>query len=401
MIKTFEQGLIAIMKTFHPSVSLHFGKEYYRVISGILDLGKKKDSFSTEELIKYINEFSVWRDKPAEAREVRNVLEKLERGGLITKHPKENYKISSSALESLGEFFTLHWRPRGGRTGFMSYLLQSKQRTIQWCCIYLGSKSIDPTEVSKLSGLGFDTCRMFLERLVGRHQLKRIRRYQYTVIQEKEILKDLMSGYQRYCYTRPTIKDNILEIMLDHDKMSGKEIHEHLKMLGIYCNPSTVYTHLRNLKKQKTIREAGHIERRAIPEKYYALNYVDVESHKKELLEQIQETFNKVGIIVKGEFFESVDKQKPHTIRVFLRQLMFSIAAQDEHDYSSWQLWMALADGLVEEGFPMIVSKFLSIKSKKRQEKELRSLVRDHNISPALLSMLLLFQYISNKHSDF
>ena len=391
MIKTFEQGLIAIMKTFHPSSSLHFGEEHYRVISGILDLGKNKETFSTEELVKYVNEYPVWRDKPVEAREVRNVLEKLERGDLITKRPKENYKISSSALEYLGEFFSLHWRPRGGRTGFMSYLLQSKQRITQWCCIYLGSKVIDPIEVSKLSELDLDTCRMFLERLVRRHQLKRIRRYRYMVIREKEILQDLMFGYQRYRYTRPTIKDNILEIMLDHEKMSGKEIYEHLTRLGITCDRSTVYTHLRNLEKEKVLREAGRVRRRAIDEIYYALNYEDAESYKKELLKQIRETFNRIGINVKDEFLINAVKQKPHSIRVFLKQLVYGITIQDEHEDSSCDLWSALTSSLLEKDFPIIVSKFLSIESKEEREKELRSLIKRHNISPALLSMLLFF----------
>jgi DNA-binding PadR family transcriptional regulator len=394
MTEAFEQKLVAILKTFHPSSTLHFGEDHYRVISGILNLGKVKESFSAEELVKYVNEYPVWRDKPVEEREVKNVLEKLERGDFITKYPEENYKISSSALESIGEFFSLHWRPRGGRTGFMSYLLQSKHRTIQWCCIYLGSKVIEPSEVSKLSELDLDTCTTFLERLVRRHQLKRIGRYRYTIIKdkEKEILHDLMFGYQRYCYTKPTIKDNILEIMLDHDKISGKEIYQHLKKLGINCDSSTVYTHLRNLEKEKVLRKACQVRRRAIDEVYYALNYEDAELYKKELLKQIEEIFHKVGINVKDEFFVNAVKQEPHSIRVFLKQLLYCITAQDEHEDSAYDLWETLASSLLEKDFPLLISKFLSVKSKEEREKELRRLVKQHNISPALLSMLLLFQ---------
>jgi DNA-binding PadR family transcriptional regulator len=396
MIENFEQGLTAIMKTFPPSSSLHFGENHYRIISGVLDLGKKKESFSTAELVKYVNEYPVWRDKPVEAKEVRNVLEKLERENLVIKQLKETYKISSLALESLGEFFSLHWRPRGGRTGFMSYLLQSKHRTIQWCCIYSASKVINPTELSKLSDLDLNTCKMFLERLARRNQLKRIGRYRYIVIEEK-ILRDLMFGYQRYRYTKPTIKDNILEIMLDHEKMSGKEICEHLNKFGINCHPTTVYTHLRNLEEQKILRKAGRVRRRAIDEIYYALNYEDVESYKKELLQQIREAFNKVGINVKDGFFVNAIKQDPHSLRVFLKQLMNCITAHDEHEDASYDLWRALASSLLEKDFPIVVSKFLLIKSKEERERELRTLVKQHNISPALLSMLLLFQSIKAK----
>lgn len=389
MIETFEQGLMAIMKTFHPSSTLRFGGDHYRAISGILDLGKMNGFFSVEELVKYVNDYPVWRDKPVEEREVRNVLEKLEKGDLLTKHLGRNYEISSSAIESIGEFFSLHWRPRGGRTGFMSYLLQGKQRTIQWCCIFLGSKAIESAEVSKISELDLDKCTSFLERLVGRHQLKRIGRH-YAIIKEKEILQDLMSGYQRYRYTRPTIKDYILEIMLDHEKMSGKEIYDHLKRLDINCDRSTVYTHLRNLEKEKVVEKADHVRRRAIEEVYYALNYEDAEAYKKELLKEIGEIFQKVGINVKDEFFLNAAKQKPHSIKVFHKQLLYCIT-QDEHDDSSCDLWGTLTSSLLEKDFPILVTKFLSIKSKKEREKELRRLVKQHNISPALLSMLLLF----------
>jgi len=379
------------MKTFNPSIRLHFGEDNYRVISGILDLGKAKESFTTEELVKYVNEYPVWREKPIEEKEVRNVLEKLAKSDLITKYFEENYKITSPAQESIAEFFSLHWRPRGGRTGFMSYLLQSKYRTIQWCCIYLGSNVIEAAKVSELSELDLDTCITFLEKLVRRYQLKRIVKHRYTVMNEKEIFRDLMLGYQQYCYTRPTIKDNILEIMLDHEKMSGKEIYQHLKKRGINCDPSTVYTHLRNLEKEKGLKKVGKVRRRAIEEVYYALNYEDAESYKKELLKQMKEIFNRVGINLKDEFFINAVKREPHSIRIFLRQVS-CITTQDEHEDSSCDLWRTFMSSLREKDFPLLVSRFLLIKSEEESEKELRSLVKEHNISPALLSMLLLFR---------
>lgn len=397
MIETFEQGLVAIMKTFHPSRNLLFGEKHYRVISGILDV-VRKESFLAEQLIIHVNEQPLWSDHLIEATEIREVLDMLQRNGLIIKDPEEKYKISEPAIKSLSEFFTLYGRPRG-RTGFMRYLLQSKQRTIQWCCIYLGNRSFDIAHMSKLSGLDISTCKMFLERLASKHQLRRDKKL-YRIDQEREMIKELIFGYEHYQYTKPTIKDTIIEIMLDHDKMSGKEIYEHLKLRGILCNSSTIYTHLKNLENEGMIGKIGQIERRAIPEKYYALNYEDVELYKKELLKQIQENFAKVGIIVKNEFFKAIAQQDPHRIRVFLRQLFSSIAVQDEHDYSSWHIWTTLEANLVEKDFLEAVSKFLSVKSAEQQENMVKNLVEKYNISPALLAVLLIFQHKKTKPDD-
>ena len=107
---------------------------------------------------------------------------------------------------------------------------------------------------------------------------------------------------------------------------------------------------------------------------------------------EILKSLRKLGLAVKKEFSTSVLNQEPHVIRVFSRQLMLSIAAQDKHDFSSWPLWISFANSLNKKGFVMKISKFLRTKKKEEQEKELRSLVEDHSISSGLMSMLLLLQ---------
>jgi hypothetical protein len=390
--ETYESKILAIMKTFFPSDGVRFGESVYRVADGVYTVSIKP-SFSIKELVRYVNVDSVWRDRPLKIADITNIFSKMVESGLITKLAiGEYYSISDISKTILVEFFTLNWAPRVGRTGFRNFLLQSKLRTVQWCCICLGIGEFGKGQVSRLSGLNVDACRTFLERLTSNGQLRRAGHDRYRLSKESKIMKELASGYKRYQFPRPNIRDHMIEIMKEHDKISGKDLYKHLQVLGYTCSDKIVYHHLRELKREKKIIEVERIERKAIPERYLSWIEEDEDSSKRELLGYIQKIFGRVGIVVGKEFLVNALKNKAYVLRVFHRQLWCTTLAEDKHDYSSCHMWTDMLNHLDEKGFPEIVSKFLSTNSRSEQEKEIQEILKTYEISPALLSMLRFFQ---------
>jgi len=389
--ETYESKILAIMKTFFPSDGVRFGQSVYRVADGAYTLSMKP-SFSIKELVRYVNVDSVWRDRPLKIEDITNIFSKMVESGLITKLATGDYTISDISKTILAEFFTLDWAPRVGRTGFRNFLLQSKLRTVQWCCIYLRIGKFGKGQVSRLSGLDVDTCRTFLERLTSNGQLRRVGHDRYRLSKEDKIMKELVSGYNRYQFPRSSMRDHIIEIMKEHDKISGKDLYKHLQLLGYTCRDKVVYYHLRKLKEEKKIVEVNRIERRAIPEKYLSWVEEDEDSSKRELLSYIQKIFGKVGIVVGNEFLTNALKNKVYVLRVFHRQLWCVTLAEDEHDYSTWRMWTDMFNHLDKKGFSEVVSEFLSIDSMPEQEKAMRETLQIYKISPALLSLLRFFQ---------
>jgi hypothetical protein len=83
-----------------------------------------------------------------------------------------------------------------------------------------------------------------------------------------------------------------------------------------------------------------------------------------------------------------LEKQKPHSIRIFVEQLR-GYTIDDEHEDSSCDVWKTFGRSLTKRGFPAPIAYFLTIRSEEERERTLRKIVQQSKISPALLSMLL------------
>ena len=204
--------------------------------------------------------------------------------------------------------------------------------------------------------------------------------------EEEKMLEELSRGYQDHQNHRPTKKDYIIEILKEHESLSGAELHRHLIKLGINCTDKAVYHHLGILKHANKIEDDpkkvndGRTQKVRLVEENEKLA-------KTVLLKNIRKAFNQAEINVEEEFFNKAKKTTVANLRVFYRQLNDVVLAKDKHEYSSYQLWTDLFSQMdPTKGFAENVSKFVS--SKSNLEAEIKRTTEEYNISPALLLLL-------------
>ncbi len=395
--------LSLILKTFSPVDGLKYGENVYRVAEGVYILSDKA-SFSVEELIHYINEESVHHDKkPLKNEDIQKIFDKIVEAGLSKEATGESlrsnkcFKSDNISRAILSDFFTIDWVPRNGKSGFGSFLFQCHLRTVEWCCIYLAGKTFSVEEISALSGLKHTVCVNSLHELsksdraengqldyvLGKYRLKN---GSGIPTEEEKMLEELSRGYQDHQNHRPTKKDYIIEILKEHESLSGAELHRHLIKLGINCTDKAVYHHLGILKHANKIEDDpkkvndGRTQKVRLVEENEKLA-------KTVLLKNIRKAFNQAEINVEEEFFNKAKKTTVANLRVFYRQLNDVVLAKDKHEYSSYQLWTDLFSQMdPTKGFAENVSKFVS--SKSNLEAEIKRTTEEYNISPALLLLL-------------
>ena len=136
------------------------------------------------------------------------------------------------------------------------------------------------------------------------------------------------------------------------------------------------------MENEGDIKEVDRLRRRAASERYFVL--VEEENQvKKEIYASIQEIFKKLGIEVSKEFERNIMEQKTYILRVFHRQLLSNLVAEDKHDGSTWPLWIETLDSL---GLDRTLSERVSNDSHPRQETN--NLKMSYDISPALLAIV-------------
>ena len=153
---------------------------------------------------------------------------------------------------------------------------------------------------------------------------------------------------------------------------------------------TTVYKNLKSLERCNAVIVVDRVKRRAIEEVYYEPIYEGVEIMKEQILSDIKELFQKVGINVRVEFFEKAKEQQPHVLNIFRMQL-FTFVSLDAHYNSTCNLWENFRENLLEKGFPTFISRFLSNQSDADRVEEMKNLVSENNINPAILSLLYHF----------
>ena len=337
--------------------------------------------------MKRVNESTVWRNRPISMDDCVAVLKKLEEIVFVNRDLNGFYEILPGAADALSEFFGFVWRPRGGKTGFLRYLTQSEKRVMLWYCLYRKCP-LSSQEASQLTGHSRDKCNKYLKRFVKQGLLARFKG-KYKVADEEKIFEELLLGYETFCMAKPTLRDMILEVMKVHEEMFGKEIYEHLKDLGIRCDSSTVYKHLKNLEKHKLIRKTGKVRKvRGTYAEYYALNY-DIEKYKEQVLSEIKEIMDRFKVKIRNEFFIEAQKQKPHELDIFLKELPWLIL-QDEHQIASFALWIPFIKELPLNTIRKIISEISLAVSDEELVEKLEKISRTHKISPLAISILYL-----------
>jgi len=388
-------------------------KTSHHIIAGILDLSLK-GSFSIKELVEQVNMHLLIEEKDAIV-----LVEKLVNSGLIIPHASGKYTVSNPSQIAIDHFFNPTTQPRRGRKGLMKYLLNPKSpelRIVQWSCIYLLSHvkiarvpSVEfySVDVSEISGLKADSCSKFLEKLARRGEICRIGRDQsgmklgmkYSMSQDQELLlyRDLVINYISHLRKIKPPKEEIIELLSCHEKMTFNEIFAHLALQGSPATKDATRKALESLEKGFVI-ESISSEKSLQGEEYFALNYADLAFFTRDCLMEIVEIFKGLGINVREDFFRIAAREKPHALFNLLQQLK-KLETRCDHEVSSWSLWQALSDNLVTSGFVTDVSNFLSVSSTEERDEEMKTLVKKYNISPALLSMLLLLDTVQRKKS--
>lgn len=395
MSETIKEGLFALTKAFNPSDVQNL-EDSYRIILGIVELGKKPVPFSLNDLVQYTKE-NFTPPVPIDNKVVDDILAKLEQQKLIEQPTLGNYTISILSRESINEFFSLRLQPRLGKTGRFSYYLlmdKNKLREVQWCCIYLTSNNrppITPKTIVEISKLTQSEVRKNLGEMVNRDQLKKD--FTWVKNKQEELFHELFwDYYQNYRDSKPTIKDFVFQIILRHSNISREEIHKHLRNQGIICSKRIVQKALAGLINDNMIRRIG-LENSGDNKVDYELSPECIDLYRKSMIKEITVILKNAGFHVEDEFFDELKKhnQPLSSINTFLDQLSFLIV-QSEEEVASCHLWQTFFSNLPMKSFPTSIADFISNSSEADRLEELKNIVKSSKISPAVLCSIKYFQ---------
>lgn len=400
-----QETMLKILKTFPPEdfSELRFGGRYRIIVDIMICLEIDKQEFTSDDLT-----FEVSRKEREEKSELTEcvlpVLSKLCLRGLLNKNTKGFYRFSIYATSALAEFFGLTVQSRKGRSGFARYLSKSTKRIILWYCL-CHERSIDPDEVSKMLSEDFlerpskelvSTCNKHLYRFEKRKWLTRngLRYKRYKLANETEIFKELLVGYARFSAPRPALKDQIRNVIDQHEFASSKMVCNDLRELEIPFDESSVYKQMKELEKEKALTETDFTRRGKNghgSEKFYAVEFGDPLKHNKVTAKKIKERLAKSGFILSDKFYEEAEKQKPNALEVFLVEMRWGFLLRNEDQTASVRLWLSFIKELQRnlfQGCPKPM--FSSTISEDQCVAELEKFSRKYGISPLAVAMLYL-----------
>jgi Fe2+ or Zn2+ uptake regulation protein len=392
-------AILVILKNFSFTEEKRwFGSRSWRVFKGIRDLDVFE--FTPYQLLKSINEHEAWKKEPLSHDEVLSVLKKLKEANLVTKNEKnEVYEITKSSRDALSEFFTLEWRPRRGKTGFLRYIRQSKKRRIMWYCLYKNQK-LNEQEAKPYATLGKASAEDDNEKYLAKLESEKYLRSEtlngqklYKVIDEEKLFDNLYSGYPNFCFAKPTIREYILTILSYHEKLSGKELHDSLSDVEIKCDPSAVYKDLHKLEKEGTIIRVGEPKKAKKGGGYselWALNIPDLDEYRKQMIDGIQLLVEKSKFGVGEEFYKEISERKPNEMNMFVADLD-SIVLKDEHFTESLTLWVPFIKTISPDTINDIRAKLSQPRNDVELVRTLEELSRSYKLSPGIVSFLYLF----------
>ncbi len=207
------------------------------------------------------------------------------------------------------------------------------------------------------------------------------------------MLNELLCGYEEYLNHRQPIKYYIVEILKEHESISGAELHRHLKELGINCTDKAVYYHLKLLRNGKAEKIENADTIRASDGRSQNVRFVEADEKSIQivLLKNIKKTLKQAKINVDEEFFNDAEDTSIVKLRVFYRQLNDVVLGKDKHEYSSFKLWVELLSNLETTELHEVLSEFLS--KKPVTEADIQKITNDYRISPALLLILHFFKH--------
>lgn len=399
--------LLRILRSFPPNKQVTFGGNICRIAEVIFSVSescKNETEFTIDTIIGNANlkEYQEiaqalgQSDTILGSKSVINTLDLFLRAGLVTQTSDSgHFKITKRDQAMIGDLFSIGFAPRWGRTGFLRFLLENQIRTVQWCCLQTADRPFIRTEdVVDLCGLSYDDCKRALDTLStdGRYREKQLTksyhqglqgewRYEIGVLGRtskrltttaaQKMLEELLRGYKRYKNYELSVRDTIVEILKEHKGLSGADLCALLKDFGFSCTQSNVYNHLAVLKKGNIIEVKKHVAKLHNKRSNdYALVEKDASTSKEQLLKEIKDLINQIGVKVGEDFFlEAREKRiKPFMLRLFYRQLCDTIIARDTNDFISWQLWNSLLNNLDADVSSNPESKLNSLKSKRPGE---------------------------------
>lgn len=396
-----QETMLKILKTFPPEDFSRRRYGRYRIIVDIMVcLEIDKQEFTSDDLTFEVSRKE--REKKSELTEcVLPVLSKLCSSGLLNKNTKGFYRFSIDATSTLKEFFGLTVQSRKVRSGFARYLSKSTKRIILWYCL-CHERSIDPDEVSKMLSEGFlerpskelvSTCNKHLYRFEKRKWLTR-NGLRYKLANETEIFKELLVGYESFTAPRLTLKDQIRNVIDQHEFASSKMVCNDLRELEIPFDESSVYKQMKELEKEKALTKTDSTRRGKNghgSEKLYAVEFGDPLKHNKMTAKKIKERLAKSAFILSDKFYEEAEKQKPNALEVFLVEMRWGFLLRNEDQTASVRLWLSFIKELQRnsfQGYPKPM--FSSTISEDQCVAELEKFSRKYRISPLAVAMLHL-----------
>lgn len=412
-----ESKFPAIMRTFAPTDGIERSGKTFRIAKGIYHLSSKErektgdlHDFNIFQLNHYVN--SDLSMHAIQAKEIESIIKKFVKAELIEQVDKTTMHIAEDSWCELGEFFGLYKAPRTGRSGFGEFLLQLQSRRVLWTCIFLKANSSDNSftseNVSKLSGLSKETAdRHLMNFSCEEGPLKRVG-IRYKFISDagrkqpiiEELLNKLADEYTQIVFRTAPLRERIIGIIQEHEKITPNELYNHLRSLGIDCNEKTVYNHLSELRRMKKIKLAGREQkivsgkRMAIhPTESWQWNWTEKEECdvKRDRILYVESILHRFGFKVSENFEATMSKQKTAALLVFTKQVWQTFMAIDEHDYLTWSVWSDFLKMMDEKCFPEPMLKCIFAQDDLEAERQMHESLAKNEITPALLAILRFF----------
>ena len=291
MQNSLQNTIQLILETFPPisgGLKVARKQNYWRILKS-LTLNFADKTFAINDLFKCINKNNGQEGEKISPTVIVPILEALKTTHLIDEPEAGLYKMSSKTAEGLAEFFGFMWRPKGGKTGFLKYLLDSNERVMLWYCLYK-KYPISEEEALAITGFELEKCQKYLENFRANNLIELAQNvgtlpkkgnYEtnvYRILEtkkEKIFLERLWGEYfDEFCPTKTILAERVFEIMTYYDKISGKKILQELKSMNIHYSPSAVHKVIRGLAEGGVIRRKGkRKQNRGGFETFYSIDY--------------------------------------------------------------------------------------------------------------------------------
>ena len=412
-----KSNLKRIVLTFPPELypEIKDGGSYYIVLETMLRLESKTIPLTQGNISQQIkqNEFS--KNKLAAIDNIMPLTRKLELNELLTPEGKDIYKFPENIPRALGEFLGTIPYKRKGRVGFVRHMRNSIGRLILWYAL-CHPNSIEPEDVKKqllkiIKGKNdqakkkkVESVEKYLNRFIAERNgyfrfdaEKRI----FKLANEQKVFDKLYLEYESFIAPRPTLREPILSLVWQHERVSGRLMVQELEELGFTFDPSSIY------RQMKCLIHDGVLDETKIPqrgrktgqgvENFHRVKFSNQLDHNETICKEISDTIKLYRFKANEKFLETflwyAETLKPNALEVFFRELRWGFLLRDEDQTASINLWLSFIEEMQKD--KSLLNKLRSAAIEKKPNEELAARLDLISQEKRISSLAVVLMYFS------